>query len=136
MLLEAAPIVWSRDHHECLLAIGVATQALVEAVKRGVTVDVAMTYSSSFVAGFNTLVAGGVHVNLCPSQAPLYIQAKTLSVNGDTVYVGSINFVTSSTNADRNMGIITSNPTVAQGIIATMASDFAGATPYSASAAG
>jgi hypothetical protein len=35
------------------------------------------------------------------------------------------------TNSDRNVGIITTNPTVVRGITSTMASDFAGATPYS-----
>src|SRR5450759_248457 len=108
-------------------------QALVAAAKRGVTVDLTMTYSSSYVNGFNTLVAGGVHVSLYQANAPLYIQAKAISVNNSTVYVGSSNFTTAMTNDDRNVGIITTNPTVIRGITSTMASDFEGATPYSAS---
>jgi phosphatidylserine/phosphatidylglycerophosphate/cardiolipin synthase-like enzyme len=108
-------------------------QAFVAAAKRGVMVNVAMTYSSSYASIFDTLVAGGVHVNLYYGNTPLYIQSKALSVNGNTVYVGSINYVGSSMNADRNVGIITTNPTVVKGITATMASDFAGATPYSKS---
>jgi phosphatidylserine/phosphatidylglycerophosphate/cardiolipin synthase-like enzyme len=63
--------------------------------------------------------------------APLYIHAKAISVNKSTVYEGSSNFTTSMTNSDRNVGIITTNPTVVRGITSTMASDFAGATPYS-----
>ena len=106
-------------------------QAFVAAAKRGVTVLVTMTYSSSYAPIFGTLVAGGVHVNLYYGNTPLYIQSKALSVNGNTVYVGSINYVESSMNADRNVGIITTNSTVVKGITATMASDFAGATPYS-----
>lgn len=105
-------------------------QALIAAVKRGVTVNLTMTNSASYVTGFDTLKAGGVHVSLYQANAPLYIQAKTISVNGSTVYVGSTNFTTASTDDDRNMGIITTNPTVVQGITSTMASDFAGATPY------
>jgi phosphatidylserine/phosphatidylglycerophosphate/cardiolipin synthase-like enzyme len=108
-------------------------QAFVADAKKGVTVDVAMTFSSSYVAGFNTLLAGGVHVNLYDSQTPLYIHTKTLSVNGNTVYIGSMNYTVTMTNNDRNMGIVTSKPTIVQGITATMASDFAGATPYSGS---
>ncbi len=108
-------------------------QALVAAAKRGVTVDLTMTYSSSYVDGFNTLVAGGVHVSLYQPNAPLYIHAKAISVNNNTVYVGSSNFTTAMTNDDRNVGIITTNPTVIRGITSTMASDFEGATPYSAS---
>ena len=111
-------------------------QALVADAARGVTVDVVMTYSSSYVNGFDTLIAGGVHVHLYYSQTPLYIQAKALSDNEETVYVGSINYVTSSTNDDRNMGIITTDPTVVRGITTTTASDSAGATPYNPSSSG
>jgi hypothetical protein len=45
-------------------------QAFVADAKKGVTVDVAMTYSASYVAGFNTLVAGGVHLNLYYGNIP------------------------------------------------------------------
>ena len=40
-------------------------------VKRGVTVDLTMTYSSSYVSGFNTLVVGGVHVSLYQAELEL-----------------------------------------------------------------
>jgi cardiolipin synthase len=107
-------------------------QALIAAATRGVTVDLTMSDSSDWVTAFNTLVAGGVHVRLYAPTAPLYIQSKAVSVNDHTVYVGSINFTTPMMNADRNMGIITTDPTVVRGITSTMASDFAGATPYDA----
>ena len=71
-----------------------------------------------------------MHVSLYHSSTPLYIHAKAMSVNNTTVYVGSGNFTTTMTNDDRNAGTITTNPTVVRGITATMASDFAGATPY------
>ena len=89
-----------------------------------------MTYSSSYVAGFKTLAAGGVHVRLYYGDTPLYIHAKAISVNDNTVYVGSSNFTTAMTNDDRNAGIITTNPAVVRGVTSTMAGDFAGATPY------
>jgi cardiolipin synthase len=108
-------------------------QALVAAAKRGVTVDLTMTYSSSYVKAFNTLVAGGVHVSLFQPNAPIYIHAKAISVNNKTVYEGSSNFTTEMTNSDRNVGIITTNPTVVRGITSTLVSDFAGATPYTKS---
>lgn len=104
-------------------------QALVAAAKRGVTVDLTMTANPDWTAAFTTLVAGGVHVSLYAPTAPLYIQSKAISVNGRTVYVGSINFTTAMMEADRNMGIITTDPTVVRGITSTMARDFAGATP-------
>ena len=108
-------------------------QALVAAALRGVTVNLTMTYSSSYVDGFDTLVGGGVHVSLYQANAPLYIQAKAISVNDHTVYVGSSNFTTEMTNDDRNVGIVTANPTIVRSVTSTMASDFAGATPYSTS---
>ncbi|MHB8894532.1 MAG: phospholipase D-like domain-containing protein [Candidatus Geothermincolia bacterium] len=106
-------------------------QALVAAARRGVTVNLTMTYSSSYVSEFNTLVAGGVHVSLYQPNAPIYIHSKAISVNNSTVYEGSSNFTTQMTNQNRNVGIITTNPDVVRGITSTMASDFAGATPYS-----
>ena len=105
-------------------------QALVAAAKRGVTVNLTMTFSASYAEAMDTLVAGGVHVSTYVANAPLYIHAKAISVNNKTVYVGSANFTTAMTSADRNVGIITSNPAVAHGVTATMASDFAGASPY------
>jgi cardiolipin synthase len=107
-------------------------QALVAAAKRGVAVDLTMSYSSDWVSAFDVLVAGGVHVNLYAPTGPLYIQSKAISVNNRTVYVGSINFTTSMMSADRNVGIITDDPTVVHGITSTMESDFAGAVPYTA----
>jgi phosphatidylserine/phosphatidylglycerophosphate/cardiolipin synthase-like enzyme len=105
-------------------------QALIRAAKRGVTVNLTMTYSSSYVNEFNTLAAGGVHVSLYQPNASIYIHAKAISVNNDTVYVGSSNFTTAMTNQNRNVGIITRDPAVVRGITATMASDFSGATTY------
>jgi cardiolipin synthase len=105
-------------------------QALIAAAKRGVTVNVTMTDSPYWTSAFKTLKAGGVHVSLYASDAPLYIQAKAISVNNDTVYIGSTNETTSSIDADRNVGIITKDPTVVRGVTSTLASDFAGATPY------
>jgi hypothetical protein len=105
-------------------------QALIAAAKRGVTVNLTMTNDPDWTAAFNTLVAGGVHLSLYAPTAPLYIQSKAISVNGRTAYVGSINFTTAMMQADRNMGIITTDPAVVRGITSTMARDFAGATPY------
>ncbi|MBI5870244.1 MAG: hypothetical protein HZB44_04700 [Actinobacteria bacterium] len=109
-------------------------QALIAAVQRGVTVNLTMTYSADYVDGFNTLAAAGVHVSLYQPTAPIYIHSKAISVNNDTVYVGSSNFTTAMTDQNRNVGLITMDPKVVRGITETMAGDFAGATPYSANA--
>lgn len=105
-------------------------KALIAAVKRGVTVNFTMTNTPEFTNGINTLKAGGVNVSLYPSGAAIYIQAKAISVNNDTVYIGSTNLTTTSTDNDRNVGIITQNSGVVEGITATLASDFEGAIPY------
>jgi len=108
-------------------------QALIAAAGRGVTVNLTMTQNPDWTAALDSLVAGGVHVNVYASTAPpapLYIQSKALTVNGRTAYVGSINFTTAMMQADRNLGIITNDPAVVKRIASTMASDFAGAAPY------
>jgi phosphatidylserine/phosphatidylglycerophosphate/cardiolipin synthase-like enzyme len=108
----------------------VLEEALIAAVKRGVTVDFTMTNTADFTAGFNTLKAGGVNVHLYPADASLYIQSKAISVNGDTVYLGSTNFTTTSTDDDRNVGIITTDSEIVKAVTATLAGDFQGAQPY------
>jgi phosphatidylserine/phosphatidylglycerophosphate/cardiolipin synthase-like enzyme len=104
--------------------------ALIDAVKRGVTVNFTMSNSDEFTEGFNTLKAGGVNVHLYPTNAPLYIQSKAISVNNNTVYIGSTNFTTTSTDADRNVGIITQNRDIVNSLTSTLALDFENATAY------
>jgi phosphatidylserine/phosphatidylglycerophosphate/cardiolipin synthase-like enzyme len=65
--------------------------------------------------------------------APIYIHAKALTVNDDTAYAGSANFTTAMTDQNRNVGIITKDPGVVRGIRSTIASDFAGAAPFTPS---
>lgn len=108
----------------------VLENALIDAVKRGVSVNLTMTNTSEFTDGFNTLKAGGVNVRLYPPDGAIYIQSKAISVNNDTVYIGSTNFTTTSTNADRNVGIITQNTDIVNGLTETLIKDFDGATPY------
>ena len=62
--------------------------------------------------------------------APIYIHAKTLTVNDGTAYAGSANFTAAMTDQNRNVGIITQDPGVVRGIRSTIASDFAGAAPF------
>lgn len=104
--------------------------ALIDAVKRGVTVNFTMTNTGEFTAGFDTLKAGGVNVHLYPPNASLYIQSKAISVNNDTVYIGSTNFTDTSTNADRNVGMITRDEAIVKSLTTTLAKDFDGAPAY------
>ena len=105
-------------------------QSLVSAVKRGVTVNFLMTYSSDFAAGLTALSQGGVNVKVYQPNAPIYIHAKALTVNDDTAYEGSANFTTAMTDQNRNVGIITKDPGVVSGIHSTIESDFAGAARF------
>ena len=105
-------------------------QALIAAAARGVTVDVTMTQAAAWASGMNALAAGGVHLRVYQPGAALYIHAKAMAVNGDTVYLGSANFTTAMTNADRNVGIITDDQAFVHGVVSTLTSDFAAAAPY------
>ncbi len=66
--------------------------ALEDAARRGVDVEVVMTYSSSWVGDFDDLVGAGVKVGTYSADAPLYIHAKVIVADGTTAFVGSQNF--------------------------------------------
>ena len=104
-------------------------RAVVAAAARGVTVDLVMPSDTAIASVVSALRTGGVVVRLyAPAERP-YIHAKAISVNNETVYVGSVNFTTEMTNSDRNMGIITTDPVVVDGVTTTMEHDFAAAPP-------
>ena len=115
-------------------------QALEQASRdRGVHVDVVMTDSSSWHSAFDQLVAAGVHVSTYASSAPLYVHAKVIvadeasgssSTGAPTLYLGSINFSSSSMGRNRELGTITTDSALVSGVQQVVQSDFAGATPY------
>jgi cardiolipin synthase A/B len=113
------------------------TAALISAARRGVDVTVVMTADPEWDRSFDKLVAAGVHVRLSKnSSGVLYIHAKAVVADAghsdEQVFVGSENFSTASLRYNRELGIRTSNRAVVAGISATIAADYAGATPYSA----
>jgi cardiolipin synthase A/B len=107
------------------------SDALEAAARRGVDVEVVMTYSPSWVGAFQDLVAAGVKVSTYSSDAPLYIHAKVIVADGTTAFVGSQNFSVSSLDYNRELGIITTDPALVRPIAETVTSDFGGATPVS-----
>jgi cardiolipin synthase A/B len=114
----------------------VITSALISAARRGVDVTVVMTADSEWDRSFDELVAAGVHVRTYKnSSRVLYIHAKAVVADagrsGEQVFTGSENFSTASLRYNRELGIRTSNKSVIAGISATIAADYAGATPYS-----
>jgi cardiolipin synthase A/B len=107
------------------------TDALEAVARRGVDVEVVMTYSSSWASAFHDLVAAGVKVSTYSSDASLYIHAKVIVADGRTAFVGSQNFSVSSLDYNRELGLITTDPSLVDPIAQTVTSDFAGATPFS-----
>jgi cardiolipin synthase len=108
------------------------TSALEDAAQRGVSVEVVMTYSSSWTDAFSQLVEAGVKVSTYSSSAPLYIHAKVVVADGASLFLGSQNFSVSSLDYNRELGIITSDPALVGAVSQTVSADFAGATPFQA----
>ena len=116
------------------------TSALAAAARRGVDVTITMTADSEWDQAFNQLAKAGVHIRLYrDSDSVLYIHAKAIVADaghtGQRVLVGSQNFSVASLDYNRELAILTSAPAVVSGIAATLAKDYAGATPYGQSAA-
>jgi phosphatidylserine/phosphatidylglycerophosphate/cardiolipin synthase-like enzyme len=127
---RAGSTIWAESEQLDSAAI---QAAMVSAAKRGVTVNFLMTYDADWASGLSALNAGGVHVRVYQPSAPIYIHAKAMTVNDDTAYAGSANFTTAMTDQNRNVGTITKDAEVVRGIRSTIASDFAGAAPFTAS---
>jgi cardiolipin synthase len=104
--------------------------------RRGVDVKVIMTAESEWDSAFSQLTSAGVHVRLyADSDNVLYIHAKAVVADAgrpdQDVFVGSENFSKASLRYNRELGLRTTNSAVISTISATLASDYAGATPYS-----
>ena len=106
-------------------------QALEADAQRGVNVEVTMTYDSSWKGAFAQLSAAGVHIRTYSASAPLYIHAKMI-LTPSRVFLGSQNFSSTSLEKNRELGLITSNPTIRASLRRTFDADYAGARPYTA----
>jgi len=116
------------------------TAALADAAHRGVHVTITMTADSEWDQTFTELARAGAHIRLYPDKASaLYIHAKAIVADagrsGQRVLVGSQNFSVASLGYNRELGLLTSNAHIVAAISATLASDYAKATAYSASSA-
>jgi cardiolipin synthase len=105
--------------------------ALEAAASRGVDVDVVMTYDSQWHDALSQLAQADVHVHVLSSNE-VYIHAKVIcadcSAGRGTVFVGSENFSTSSLSYNRELGIITSEPSVTRDVASTVLADYAQGT--------
>jgi hypothetical protein len=107
---------------------------LVAACARGVSVRIAMEYSSDYVSNFNSLKAAGCKLSTYNNPNGFYIHAKAVVADyglpTQSVYMGSINYSTASMTENRELGVYISDPASVQFLNATMASDYAGGSPY------
>jgi cardiolipin synthase A/B len=106
--------------------------ALEAAASDGVDVEVVMTYDSEWHDALTQLAQAGVHVHVLSSNQ-VYIHAKVICADcgagQGTVFVGSENFSTSSLSYNRELGIITSEPSVTREVAATVSADYIQGTP-------
>ena len=98
--------------------------ALAAASRRGVRVEVVMSGAARGDAGLRTLSRAGIRVVIsAASRHDLYLHAKAIVADGTTAFVGSQNFSTSSLDDNRELGIVTTDPPVVEGVARTLASD-------------
>ena len=149
-----ADLIWSPGSQSALVAIinGATTSLQVEneemnstaiesaleaAAARGVSVQVTMTASSSWEQPLTQLAAAGVQVHLYAANAPLYIHAKILLADyglpDENLYLGSINFSTSSMQYNRELGMSISDPSILTSVHYNVNNDFSGGSPYGGS---
>ena len=142
-LVRGPNIVWSPGSAPALVSVITAARhslwieneemknptieaALAGAARRGVSVHVTMTASSSWAAALASLANAGVHVVTLDPHS-LYIHAKLIcadcSLSGGTLFLGSENFSTYSLDKNRELGIIVTTPTIVRLISTVLAHD-------------
>lgn len=103
-------------------------QALMAAARRGVRVEVVMTYSSHYAAALTQLKNAGVRVTTLGS-SQVYVHAKVICVDctltSGTAFIGSENFSISSLVYNRELGVITTSLVVVRAIESTVDADCA-----------
>jgi cardiolipin synthase len=108
--------------------------SLIDAAERGVSVEVVMTYDSDYDDNWTELEHYGVKVVTYNPNDNLYIHAKVILVDAgladQQVFLGSENFSETSLDDNRELGIITPQASIISSVATTVASDYAGGTPY------
>ncbi|MGO9582487.1 MAG: phospholipase D-like domain-containing protein [Acidimicrobiales bacterium] len=151
---NGADLVWSPGSEAQMLAVidgarhtlsieneemndSAITNAIAAAAGRGVKVEITMTTDSSFDSDFDVIVRAGGHVHLYEDDpSDLYVHAKTTIADAglgtQRVYVGSINFSSASTDRNRELGIITTDPTIIEEIDRVVRDDYSNCTAATA----
>jgi cardiolipin synthase A/B len=112
------------------------TAALAADARHHVDVTITMTADPEWDQAFAELAHAGAHIRLEPDgSSALYIHAKVVDADAglpdERALVESQNFSVPSLDDNRELGIATSAPAVVTAVTATLASDYAGAAPYS-----
>jgi len=135
------------------------TSELCQAARRGVQVQVLMTYQAAWRAALTYLTGCGAQVRTYPESTEnaggdaggagdtgsasdagdaggvLYIHAKLIRVDARAVFIGSQNLSRQSLTYNRELGIITHSPPILASTGDTFSADFAGAQHYEPSGA-
>ena len=114
------------------MAYAPATAALCAAARRGVAVEVVMTYASDWRSAFDQLIGCGVRVRVYHGQS-YYIHAKLLEVDGRRALVSSQNLSATSLEDNRELGIDVSTPSLVRALTQDFSDDYAGAAAFSRS---
>jgi phosphatidylserine/phosphatidylglycerophosphate/cardiolipin synthase-like enzyme len=106
-------------------------EALMAAARRGVRVTVTMTADPAWRAALERLASAGVRVTVHPDAAgTLYLHAKAVVVDGATAMVGSQNISWAGLDENRELGVVTSQPSVVDAVASTLTADTASGTPF------
>ena len=109
------------------------TAPLEAAARRGVSVEVVMTASAEWTSALDQLRAAGVKVRTYAANAKRYIHAKAIVADAGTssarVFVGSQNFSIASLVYNRELGIISGNPALTNGVARVISGDFSQGHP-------
>ncbi len=123
------------ENEELASSASYIISALTTACSKGVIVHLTMVDQSSYEANFKTLEAAGCGVHVYPNtQTGFYVHAKAVVADyglpSQSVYMGSINYSNASMTQNRELGLYITDPASVQSLATTMASDYAGASPY------
>jgi cardiolipin synthase len=102
-------------------------ETLAAAARRGVHVEIVMTYQSAWVRNFDALAAAGAQIRVLYGEQPVYIHAKMIWVDGRRVFLGSENLSVASLTRNRELGLISTDPAILQATEQTFEHDAASA---------
>jgi phosphatidylserine/phosphatidylglycerophosphate/cardiolipin synthase-like enzyme len=105
------------------------TSALSDAAKRGVDVNVVMTYQSSYKVAFEQLKSSGARLHLFHGER-FYIHAKMIIADGACAFLGSENFSYTSLDKNRELGIFLSDRNIINSLSRTFAFDWQNAKEF------